>query len=126
MKEKDSKHINMITLIYRTFCDAMGRLLNAILNVVYTKKNIWRDVQKHSEQLFAGQNDPSDARRNTPPLTHPFTVSALFSAACNYGDSHVWCRASTAFLHLQLLSAGLPQFASAACHHPSFTVPMLN
>lgn len=54
------------------------------------------------------------------------SASAIFSLVCNYGDCCVCQRTSTAFLYLQLDSAGLRTFASTATHNPCFSVLILN
>lgn len=62
-----------------------------------------------------------------PPLIlSSFTVSAILSAVCNHGGCCVWYSASAAFLYLQLDARRLPQFASADCYQPCFTVLILN
>lgn len=65
-------------------------------------------------------------RLKLPLILSPFAASAIFSVVCNHGGCCVQYGASTAFLYVQLDAAGLPQFASAACHHPRSTVLILN
>lgn len=96
---------------------------------------LWADTRRNTLQarivrpsLVAFRLMPTSlgARLKPPLISSPLTASAIFSVVCSHGGCCVWYGASAAFLYLQLGAAGLPQFASAACHRLCFTVLILN